>query len=270
MEVDEDLEAGLLRQFNCMLTTDKEVLVKELQGLVGAHLNEHSARFYLEMTDWNLQAAVCSYFDLQSHNKLPQMTFVKDITIGEGESVPPCTRFIKTWRLENTGEEGWPVGCSLVYTGGEKMGAPLQVSVSPLAAGQVADVSVEMVSPAETGLYSSKWRMTTPQGNFFGDNIWVIVQVDSGGTLALMQQMVNFKELGSPPPSSTNTTTTSPTFTNPFAPPYLTHQPQPESHQPQLQHINGNLPQNLPSETGLSSPLIPSRPVDGDGDVGMS
>lgn len=52
MEVDEDLEAGLLRQFNCMLTTDKEVLVKELQGLVGAHLNEHSARFYLEMTDW--------------------------------------------------------------------------------------------------------------------------------------------------------------------------------------------------------------------------
>lgn len=52
MEVDEDLEAGLLRQFNCMLTTDKEVLIKELQTLVGAHLNEHTARFYLEMNDW--------------------------------------------------------------------------------------------------------------------------------------------------------------------------------------------------------------------------
>ena len=52
MEVDEDMEASLLRQFNCMLTTDKEVLVKELQTLVGANLNEHTARFYLEMTDW--------------------------------------------------------------------------------------------------------------------------------------------------------------------------------------------------------------------------
>lgn len=40
----------------------------------------------------NLQAAVCAYFDLQSANKLPQMNFVQDITIGEGESIPPNTR----------------------------------------------------------------------------------------------------------------------------------------------------------------------------------
>ncbi|XP_050719920.1 protein ILRUN-like [Eriocheir sinensis] len=267
MEVDEDLEAGLLRQFNCMLTTDKEVLIKELQTLVGAHLNEHTARFYLEMNDWNLQAAVCAYFDLQSFNKLPQMTFVKDITIGEGESVPPSTKFIKTWRIQNTGEEGWPSGCSLVYTGGEQMGAPPCVSVSPLAAGEMTDVSVEMTSPACTGLYSSKWRMTTAQGSFYGDTIWVIVQVDSGGTLALMQQMVNLKELGgSPPPTSiTHTTTT----TNPFAP---THT-QPH-HQP-----NGNLiPPLLPSSPprplqdpslGIQGPVPPSLPNQ-DEDTGMS
>lgn len=41
----------------------------------------------------NLQAAVCAYFDLQSFNKLPQMALVKDITIGEGESVPPSTKY---------------------------------------------------------------------------------------------------------------------------------------------------------------------------------
>ncbi|KAG0730403.1 hypothetical protein GWK47_000294 [Chionoecetes opilio] len=253
MEVDEDVEAGLLRQFNCMLTTDKEVLVKELQTLVGAHLNEHTAKFYLEMNDWNLQAAVCAYFDLQSFNKLPQMTFLKDITIGEGESVPPSTRFIntfpasiqhpclpwfitpllyntlafprfiKTWRIQNTGEEGWPSGCSLVYTGGELMGAPSRVSVAPLAAREVADISVDMVSPGITGLYSSKWRMTTAQGSFYGDTIWVIVQVDSGGTLALMQQMVNLKELGGcPPPTATTHTTTT---TNPFAPNHNLHHP---------------------------------------------
>ncbi|KAG7164931.1 ILRUN-like, partial [Homarus americanus] len=297
MEVDEDLEASLLRQFNCMLTTDKEVLIKDLQTLVGAHLNEHSARFYLEMTDWNLQAAVCAYFDLQSFNKLPQMTFVKDITIGEGESVPPSTRFIKTWRIQNTGEDGWPSGCSLIFTGGEQLGAPSHVSVSSLGAGEVADISVEMVSPSQTGLYSSKWRMTTAQGNFFGDTIWVIVQVDSGGTLALMQQMVNLKELGSPPSATQSTPTT--TFANPFAPVHLgqhqvqqhpeqqEHQQQQQEHQQQqqehqqhqqehqqLQHqhnVNGNfqIQSQQPNEISVSSPLMPSCQQDADGDIGM-
>ena len=52
MEVDDDVEAGLLRQFNCMGTTDKDVLVKEMQKFVGSSLNEQSARFYLDMSDW--------------------------------------------------------------------------------------------------------------------------------------------------------------------------------------------------------------------------
>ncbi|UYV76472.1 C6orf106 [Cordylochernes scorpioides] len=52
--------------------------------------------------DQNLQAAICSYFDFESpYVHLPAMSLVKDITVGEGEAVPPATRFIKTWRLHN-------------------------------------------------------------------------------------------------------------------------------------------------------------------------
>jgi hypothetical protein len=40
----------------------------------------------------NLQGAVCSYFDFESPHKLPSMSLVKDVTIGEGESIPPCTK----------------------------------------------------------------------------------------------------------------------------------------------------------------------------------
>jgi hypothetical protein len=40
----------------------------------------------------NLQGAVCSYFDFESPYKLPSMSLVKDVTIGEGESIPPCTK----------------------------------------------------------------------------------------------------------------------------------------------------------------------------------
>ena len=47
---------------------------------------------------------MCSYFEYgQPSVKVPQMSFVKDITIGEGESIPPNTKFTKTWRVQNSG-----------------------------------------------------------------------------------------------------------------------------------------------------------------------
>lgn len=33
------------------------------------------------------------------------MSFVRDVTIGEGESVPPSTTFTKTWTVQNSGAE---------------------------------------------------------------------------------------------------------------------------------------------------------------------
>jgi hypothetical protein len=50
---------------------------------------------------------VGAYYDFnssQSIEKLPNMEFLQDITIGEGEAVPQSTRFIKTWRLKNNGK----------------------------------------------------------------------------------------------------------------------------------------------------------------------
>lgn len=53
----------------------------------------------------NLQAAIGAYYDFESPNiNAPSMSFVEDVTIGEGESVPPDTQFTKTWRIQNTGK----------------------------------------------------------------------------------------------------------------------------------------------------------------------
>ena len=35
--------------------------------------------------------------------KTPAMSFISDVTIGEGEAVPPNTEFLKTWRIQNSG-----------------------------------------------------------------------------------------------------------------------------------------------------------------------
>lgn len=52
------------------------------------------------------------------HHELPEMQFVCDVTIGEGESVHPGTNFIKTWRIKNVGLRRWPRDCKLKYVNG--------------------------------------------------------------------------------------------------------------------------------------------------------
>jgi hypothetical protein len=36
------------------------------------------------------------------------MKLISDVTIGEGEEVPPNSKFTKTWRIANSGEQSFP------------------------------------------------------------------------------------------------------------------------------------------------------------------
>jgi len=193
MEVDE-----VVSQFGSMQTNDQEDLVNQMMRLVGANVNISAARFYLEMNQWNVQAAVCSYFDLESANsRLPGMVFVADITIGEGESVPPSTNFVKTWRVQNPGPDRWPPGVILRFCSGAQLSLSDRVLAECLEPLCATDISVEMTSPAEPGIYESKWRMSTATGNFFGEPIWVIITVEVAGTMAITQQFSKLDNLGS-------------------------------------------------------------------------
>jgi len=196
MEVDD-----VVSQFGCMQTHDQEDLLGEMMRLVGTNVNISAARFYLEMNQWNVQAAVCSYFDLESDgSRLPSMVFLADITIGEGESIPPNTNFVKTWRVQNPGPDRWPPGCILRYSDGAQMCQQDRVLMSdPLEPYTATDISIEMTSPASPGIYQSKWRMSTATGNFFGEAIWVIITVEVAGTLAITQQFSKLDNLGSKP-----------------------------------------------------------------------
>ncbi|CAG0914950.1 unnamed protein product [Notodromas monacha] len=193
MDVDGDFDQSLLQQFSCLGTVDKEVLVKELKKYVGEHLNDSTASFFLDMNNWNLQAAICSYFDFEHPNgtgpTLPSMSFIKDVTVGEGESIPPNTRFVKTWRLQNSGGDRWPEGVTLRFSGGHQFTTQDVVPIPPLEPLQATDISVDMTSPSEPGIFQGKWRMSTAQGDYFGDVIWVILSVSEAGTLGVTQQL---------------------------------------------------------------------------------
>lgn len=206
MEVDEsDVDSMLLQQFSCMGTTDRDVLISQFHKLVGEGSNERDAAFYLEMNNWNLQEAVGAYFDLQSGAvpllPPPSLVLLEDATVGEGESVPPDTTFVKTWRIQNGGREPWPPGCVLRFLHGSQLSEKTFVPLSCLAPDEVADVFVQMRSPGQPGIYQSKWRATTASGSHFGDVIWVILTVQHDGVLAVTQQMTRLTELGTSPTS---------------------------------------------------------------------
>lgn len=113
-----NLDADILAKFGSLQTLDKDDLLSQMKRLIGdPTLSDTQAQFYLEMNHWNVAAAVGAYFDLEASSEArvapPQMTFIKDVTIGEGESVPPETTFVKTWTIQNTGGDTWPPGVVL-------------------------------------------------------------------------------------------------------------------------------------------------------------
>ena len=112
--------------------------------------------------------------------------FVMDVTVPDGTMFAPGTSFVKTWRLRNSGSCTWTPDYSLVFRGGNAMGASgvmyLNSTVYP---GQTVDVSVTLTAPAEQGTYEGLWSLRAPNGTLFalGENadvpFWVkIVSID--------------------------------------------------------------------------------------------
>ena len=104
-------------------------------------------------------------------------TFISHITLPEGTVVSPGQSLTKTWRLNNTGTSTWGSGYQLVFRSGEQMGAPGAVNVPSTAPGQTADISVPMTSPTGGGLHVGNWSMRNPQGTYFGDPVWVKINI---------------------------------------------------------------------------------------------
>lgn len=70
--------------------------------------------------------------------------------------------------MQNIGDEIWPLGCCLQFSGGDQLCAAQRIPVRPVGPGCTMDLNVDMVSPEQPGIYESKWRMSTPSGSYFG------------------------------------------------------------------------------------------------------
>jgi len=105
--------------------------------------------------------------------------FVADVTVPDGTTFSPGQSFTKTWRMRNTGTTTWGSGYSFAFVSGDQMNAPSSVSVSSTSPNNTTDISVNMTAPGSAGSYKGYWRMRNAQGNFFGDTVWVQINVSA-------------------------------------------------------------------------------------------
>ena len=106
------------------------------------------------------------------------MAFVSDVTIPDNTAVTPGQVFTKTWKVVNNGTCAWDAGFKFAFVGGEAMSGATYNLPSAVAVNATVDISVAMTAPTnKTGAIRGNWRMSTAGGQFFGDEVYVIVTV---------------------------------------------------------------------------------------------
>ncbi|KAH0464396.1 hypothetical protein IEQ34_007182 [Dendrobium chrysotoxum] len=93
--------------------------------------------------------------------------FIRDVTVWDGTVIGPCSRFTKIWKMRNNGTISWPFGTQLV-----------RIPETGLPVDEELDIAVDFFSPSVPGQYMSYWQMLSPFGQKFGEEVWVIIQVD--------------------------------------------------------------------------------------------
>ncbi|XP_063635786.1 protein ILRUN [Cydia splendana] len=181
-----EIDQNLLLQFSCMNTTDREELIGQMQRLLGPSLTHNTASFFLDMSNWNLQTAICCYLDYTLPQKLPSMSL--KAAQNQETAVGPGVCFEQNWTIANTGAESWPGSCRLVQAGGEPLGAT-PVYVPPLPPGHSTTVMLKLVAPSRPGTHRGYFHLLTEKGDQIGDTLWVEVTVESEMTMALVEQL---------------------------------------------------------------------------------
>ncbi|MCP4356859.1 MAG: cellulase family glycosylhydrolase [Chloroflexi bacterium] len=103
--------------------------------------------------------------------------YIADVTIPDDTQIEAGKSFIKTWRVHNNGSTNWDRGYQLVFVNGSPMGSPTKLLLPTAVPGQQVDISLYQTAPASGGKYFGDWRLRNPQGEFFGELLYLRILV---------------------------------------------------------------------------------------------
>ena len=144
------------------------------------------------------------------------MAYVADVTIPDSTAMTPGQAFTKTWKVRNSGTCAWDAGFKFAFTGGDNMNGAAYTLPQSVPANTEINLSIAMTAPTnKAGALRSNWRMSNAAGQFFGNEVYVLIQINGTG--------------GAGPASNTpgagSTSTTAPAGTATTAPPTATGTP---------------------------------------------
>jgi hypothetical protein len=111
------------------------------------------------------------------------LIYISDVTIPDNTPMVPGQTFTKTWLVRNMGSCNWEPGFRFASTGGNAMGGTAFMITSAVTPGEDIEISIDMTAPAGTGTVRGNWRMSTTTGTFFGEELFVIIDLGPAPTL---------------------------------------------------------------------------------------
>ena len=105
------------------------------------------------------------------------LTFVEDVTIPDNMFATFGLTLDKQWLVQNSGTCNWNASYRLRHIGGAELGAPEEVALYPAKARTQATIQILFTAPFAEGAYESAWQAADPNGNAFGDPIYIRITV---------------------------------------------------------------------------------------------
>jgi hypothetical protein len=99
--------------------------------------------------------------------------------VPDGTIVAPGEVIDKQWQVENSGTCNWNERYRLRRISGPALGAPDEQALYPARGGTQAVIRIQLVAPPDPGTYRSAWQAYNPQGEPFGDPIYVEILVSA-------------------------------------------------------------------------------------------
>ncbi len=105
------------------------------------------------------------------------LTFLQDVTFPDGSYVSAAQPIDKQWLVTNSGTCNWDARYRLRLMEGDALGVAGEQALYPARAGTQVVIRMHFTAPAAPNTYRSQWRAFGPDGQAFGDPIYIEIIV---------------------------------------------------------------------------------------------
>jgi hypothetical protein len=101
------------------------------------------------------------------------LSYISDVTIPDGEEVQANATLDKRWEVKNSGNCNWDERYRLRLISGEGLSVEEEQMLYPARSGTQAILRIVFKAPDTPGSYRSAWQAYNPDGQAFGDAVFI-------------------------------------------------------------------------------------------------